>query len=33
MLRLRGIVLEDDRMDETVTWKSATFMYRGNKAT
>ena len=32
MLRVRQIVLSDDRMDETIKWKSPTFMYRGNMA-
>jgi len=32
MLVVRDIVLSDDRMTETVKWKSPTFMYRGNMA-
>ena len=32
MLRVRDIVLEDDRMTETIKWKSPTFMYEGNLA-
>ncbi len=32
MLRVREIILEDDRMAETIKWKSPTFMYRGNMA-
>ena len=32
MLRVREIVLSDDRMEETIKWKSPTFMYKGNMA-
>ena len=32
MLRVREIILEDDRMTETIKWKSPTFMYEGNMA-
>ena len=32
MLRVREIILEDDRMSETIKWKSPTFMYQGNMA-
>ena len=32
MLRVREIVLTDDRMTETIKWKSPTFMYKGNLA-
>lgn len=32
MLRLREIILLDDRMTETIKWKSPTFMYEGNMA-
>lgn len=32
MLRVREIILEDDRMVETIKWKSPTFMYQGNMA-
>ncbi len=32
MLRAREIILEDDRMAETIKWKSPTFMYQGNLA-
>lgn len=32
MLRVREIVLEDDRMTETIKWKSPTFVYQGNMA-
>ncbi len=32
MLRVRDIVLEDDRMSEAIKWKSPTFMYEGNMA-
>jgi hypothetical protein len=32
MLRVREIILEDDRMIETIKWKSPTFMYEGNMA-
>lgn len=30
MLRVREIVLSDHRMEETIKWKSPTFMYKGN---
>lgn len=32
MLRVREIILEDDRVTETIKWKSPTFMYKGNMA-
>lgn len=32
MLRVREIILSDDRMSETIKWKSPTFMYEGNMA-
>lgn len=32
MLRVREIILSDERMTETVKWKSPTFMYEGNMA-
>ncbi len=32
MLRVREIILSDDRMAETIKWKSPTFMYEGNMA-
>ena len=32
MLRVREIILSDDRMTETIKWKSPTFMYEGNLA-
>lgn len=32
MLRVRTIILEDDRMSETIKWKSPTYMYEGNMA-
>lgn len=32
MLRVREIVLSDDRMEETIKWKSPTFMFKGNMA-
>ncbi len=32
MLRVREIILSDDRISETIKWKSPTFMYRGNMA-
>ena len=32
MLRVREIILEDDRISETIKWKSPTFMYEGNMA-
>ena len=32
MLRVRAIVLEDDRVTETIKWKTPTFVYRGNIA-
>ena len=32
MLRVRAIILEDDRMEETIKWKSPTFMFGGNMA-
>jgi hypothetical protein len=32
MLLVRDIILSDDRMTETIKWKSPTFMYQGNMA-
>lgn len=32
MLRVREIILDDDRVTETIKWKSPTFMYEGNMA-
>lgn len=32
MLRVREIILGDERMSETIKWKSPTFMYEGNMA-
>ena len=32
MLRVRQIILSDERMTETIRWKSPTFMYEGNMA-
>lgn len=32
MLRVREIILSDDRMTETIKWKSPTFMFEGNMA-
>lgn len=32
MLRVREIILADERMAETIKWKSPTFMYEGNMA-
>ena len=32
MLRVRELILTDDRMEETIKWKSPTFMYDGNMA-
>ncbi len=32
MLAVRGIVLSDERISETIKWKSPTFMYKGNLA-
>lgn len=32
MLRVREIILEDERMTEGIKWKSPTFMYEGNMA-
>lgn len=32
MLRVREIILADERMSEGIKWKSPTFMYRGNMA-
>ena len=32
MLLVRLIILDDDRMTETIKWKSPTFMYEGNMA-
>lgn len=30
--RAREIIMSDDRMSETIKWKSPTFMYKGNMA-
>lgn len=32
MLLVREIILSDERMSETIKWKSPTFMYKGNLA-
>ncbi len=32
MLEVREIIMSDDRMTETIKWKSPTFMYEGNMA-
>jgi hypothetical protein len=32
MLRVRAIILEDDRVSETIKWKTPTFTYKGNMA-
>ena len=32
MLRVCKIILSDDRMTETIKWKSPTFIYQGNMA-
>ena len=32
MLRVRQIILEDDRLTETIKWRSPTFMFEGNMA-
>lgn len=32
MMAVREVVLSDGRIDETIKWKSPTFMYRGNLA-
>ncbi len=32
MLRVREVILEDDRIAEAIKWKSPTFMYDGNMA-
>jgi hypothetical protein len=32
MLRVRAIILEDERITETIKWKAPTFMYEGNMA-
>ncbi len=32
MLRVREIILSDARMEETIKWKSPTFIYQGNMA-
>jgi hypothetical protein len=32
MQRVREIILSDERMAETIKWKSPTFMYKGNMA-
>lgn len=33
MLKVREIILTDDRISETIKWKSPTYMYQGNMAT
>lgn len=32
MQLVRAVILEDDRMSETIKWKSPTFTYKGNMA-
>jgi len=32
MLKIRRIILKDERMTETIKWKTPTFVYRGNMA-
>ena len=32
MQRIRELILADERMNETIKWKSPTFMYEGNMA-
>ncbi len=32
MQRVRALILADERMTETIKWKSPTFMYEGNMA-
>jgi hypothetical protein len=32
MLRVRDIILADDRITETIKWRSPTFVYKGNMA-
>lgn len=32
MVAVRRVMLSDERIDETIKWKSPTFMYRGNLA-
>ena len=32
MLRVREVILEDDRLTETIKWKTPTFVYKGNMA-
>jgi hypothetical protein len=32
LLRVRDIILEDPRMEESIKWKTPTFSYRGNLA-
>jgi hypothetical protein len=32
MLRVRDLILADDRISETIKWQSPTFMYKGNMA-
>jgi hypothetical protein len=32
MLRVRELLLDDDRITETIKWQSPTFMYKGNMA-
>jgi len=32
MLRVRALIMADERMAEAIKWKSPTFMYKGNMA-
>lgn len=32
VMRVRELIMRDDRMAETIKWKSPTFMYKGNMA-
>ena len=32
VLRVREVIMSDERMTETIKWKSPTFMYKGNMA-
>ena len=32
VLAVRSVILEDGRIEETIKWKSPTFMYKGNLA-
>jgi hypothetical protein len=32
MQRVRRVIMSDERMTETIKWKSPTFMYKGNMA-